>query len=147
MEEELGFNLDTDPDGLYSLGYVSTQSMPLAYMPGFVQPHPFPLFPGTSTQPTQYPPCLDFAGTSTQYPPISMDDPIMRCAYGFPPVDTAQTVAFGPAVQQSTETGEVHVEDAEAAESDDSLDHTPLALRIRGVRVKRQRQPFSPSDY
>ena len=111
-------------------------------------PDPFPQCPGSS-QPTQYPPIPDFAGTSTQYHPgtyfsgISMDDPIVRAAYGILPTqESGQTVAFGPAVQQSSE-----IEEVQPVESDDSLDHTPLALRVRGLRTRRARQPFTPSDY
>ncbi|XP_078173935.1 uncharacterized protein LOC144567635 [Carex rostrata] len=148
QEERLGFNIDLNPDGLYSPGYVPTQSIPPAYLPGFTMPHPFPHFPGSS-QPTQYPPIPDFAGTSTQYhpgtylPDISIDDPIVRAAYGmFPTQESGNTVAFGPAVQHSAE-----IEEVEAVESDDSLDHTPLAVRIKGLRTRKARRPFTPSDF
>ena len=76
----------------------------------------------------------------------------MRCAYGlFPPSKTGQTVAFGPAVQQSTdiEIEEVQAEDQQSPDdSDDSIDdHTPIAVLLRGMRTRRARRPFNPSDY
>jgi len=95
-------------------------------------PNPLPQCP-SSSQPT--PPITDFPG-------ISMDDPIVRAAYGMLSTQESQTVAFGPAVQQSSE-----IEEGQAAELDDSLNNTPLAVRIRGLRAKRVREPFTPSDY
>ena len=74
---------------------------------------------------------------------FSIDDPIVRAAYGMLPTqESGQTVEFGPAVQQSSE-----IEEVQAVESDDSLDHTPLAVRIRGLRTRMARQRFTPSDY
>jgi len=64
-----------------------------------------------------------------------MDDPIVRAAYGMLSTQQSQTVAFGPGVQQSSEIEEVQAVD------------TPLAVRIRGVRVKRAREPFTPFDF
>ena len=99
--------------------------MPPAYLPGFTMPDPLPQCPGSS-QPT--PPITDFPG-------ISMDDPIVRAAYGMLGTQESQTVAFGPGVQQSSEIEEVPAAD------------TPLAVRIRGLRAKRAREPFTPSDF